>query len=132
MSHMFKNQSEQVLIIPAREGYNVIQVLDVNTCDFSLVNTLKFEKHTNAKIVTANKILGITRRTYMILNKEKFWPLYKAFGRSHFDYVMSIVEQQNLFQKLRILHILKTESTKYSNTFIQKSQVDMIVLFDIN
>ena len=38
---------------------------------------LKFEKHINAKIETANKILGIIRRTYMFLNMETFIPLYK-------------------------------------------------------
>ena len=42
----------------------------------------------NAKIVTANKILGIIRRTYMFLNKEIFLPLYKALVRSHFDYAI--------------------------------------------
>ena len=53
-------------------------------------SNLKFEKHINAKIVTANKILGIIRRRYLFLNKEIFLPLYKALVRSHFDYAMSI------------------------------------------
>ena len=52
-------------------------------------NSLKFEKHINAKIETTNKILGIIRRTYMFLNMEIFIPLYKALVCSHFDYAMS-------------------------------------------
>ena len=51
--------------------------------------SLKFEKHINAKIETANKILGIIRRTYMFFNMGIFIPLYKALVRSHFDYAMS-------------------------------------------
>ena len=49
---------------------------------------LKFEKHINAKIETANKILAIIGRTYMFLNIEIFIPLYKALVRSHFDYAI--------------------------------------------
>ena len=59
-------------------------------------SNLKFEKHINAKIVTANKILGIIRRTYMFLNKEIFLLLYKALVRSHFDYAMSIWNPHNI------------------------------------
>ena len=49
---------------------------------------LKFEKHINSKIGTANKILGIIRRAFMylrLLSAEVFIPLYKAMVRSHFD-----------------------------------------------
>ena len=55
-------------------------------------SNLKFEKHNNTKIVTANKIMGIIRsqRTYMFLNKDIFLPLYKALVGSHFDYAISI------------------------------------------
>ena len=54
---------------------------------------LKFEKHINSKIGTANKILGIIRRAFMYLSAEVFIPLYrlyKAMVRSHFDYAMVI------------------------------------------
>ena len=51
---------------------------------------LKFEKHINSKIGTANKILGIIRRAFMYLSAEVFIPLYKAMVRSHFDYAMII------------------------------------------
>ena len=51
---------------------------------------LKFEKHINGKIVTANKLVGIIRRSFMFLNEEIFVPLYKSLVRSHFDYGMSV------------------------------------------
>ena len=51
---------------------------------------LKFEKHINSKIDTANKILGIIRRSFMYLSAEIFIPLYKAMVRSHFYYAMVI------------------------------------------
>ena len=51
---------------------------------------MKFEKHINCKIGTANKILGIIRKSFMYLSAEVFIPLYKAVVRSHFDYAMII------------------------------------------
>ena len=69
------------------EMTKIEEIMDIRVI---MDSNLKFEKHINAKIVTANKILGIIRRTYMFLNKEIFLPLYKALVRSHFDYAMSI------------------------------------------
>ena len=51
---------------------------------------MKFEKHINNKIGTANNILRIIRRSFMYLSAEVFIPLYKAMVRSHFDYAMII------------------------------------------
>ena len=51
---------------------------------------LKFEKHINSKIGTANKILGIIKRTFMYLSAGVFIPLYKAMVRSHFYCAMIV------------------------------------------
>ena len=80
-------------------------------------------------------------RTYNILNKEIFLPLYKALVRSHFDYAMSIwnphmikfiesievynVGQQNLFQKLRILHILKALNLQNSYRRVRGDMIEV-------
>ena len=64
-----------------------------------MVHTLRFGKSTKvahgrtrviSKIDTANKILGIIRRSFMYLSAEIFIPLYKAMVKSHFDYAMVI------------------------------------------
>ena len=51
---------------------------------------LKFDKHINSKIKTANKVLGIIRRSFLYLSADILIPLYKVLVRSHFDYAMII------------------------------------------
>ena len=70
--------------------HEMTKIEEIKDIGVIMDSNLKFEKHINAKIVTANEILGNIRRTYMFLNKEIFLPLYKALVRSHFDYAMSI------------------------------------------
>ena len=70
--------------------YNMAQINDMKDIGVIMDSDLKFEKHINSKIDTANKILGIIRRSFMYLSAEIFIPLYKAMVRSHFDYAMVI------------------------------------------
>ena len=51
---------------------------------------LRCKKHVNGKIETANKLVGIIRRSFMFLDEEIFVPLYKALVHSHFDYAMAV------------------------------------------
>ena len=66
------------------------QINDMKDIGVIMDSDLKFEKHINSEIDTANKILGIIRRSFMYLSAEIFIPLYKAMVRSHFDYAMVI------------------------------------------
>ena len=70
--------------------YDMTQINDMKDIGVIIDSDLKFEKHINSKIGTANKILGIIRRAFMYLSAEVFIPLYKAMVRSHFDYAMII------------------------------------------
>ena len=70
--------------------YNMAQIHDMKVIGVIMDSDLKFEKHINSKIDTANKILGIIRRSFMYLSAEIFIPLYKAMVRSHFDHTMVI------------------------------------------
>ena len=58
--------------------HEMTKIEEIKDIGVIMDSNLKFEKHIKAKIVTANKILGIIRRTYMFLSKEIFLPLYKA------------------------------------------------------
>ena len=69
--------------------HDMSQIEEIKDIGVVVDKNLKFEKHINAKIETANKILEIIRRTYMFLNIEIFILLYKALVRSHFEYAMS-------------------------------------------
>ena len=67
------------------------QIHDMKDIGVIMDSDLKFEKHiSNSKIDTANKILGIIRRSFMYFGAEIFIPLYKAMVRSHFDYAIVI------------------------------------------
>ena len=55
--------------------HEMTKIEEIKDIGVIMDSNLKFKKHINAKIVTANKILGIIRRTYMFLNKEIFLPL---------------------------------------------------------
>ena len=68
--------------------YDMTQINDMKDIGVIIDSDLKFEKHINSKIGTANKILGIIRSSFMYLSAEVFIPLYKAMVRSHFDYAM--------------------------------------------
>jgi hypothetical protein len=51
---------------------------------------LSFEQHINAKVKTANKVMGIIRRTYKYLNIETFKKLYVGLVRPHLEYAQAI------------------------------------------
>ena len=70
--------------------YDMTQINDMKDIGVIIDSDLKFENQINSKIGTANKILGIIRRSFMYLSAEDFIPLYKAMVRSHFDYAMII------------------------------------------
>ena len=54
-------------------------------------SNLTFNEHINIKIDTANKILGIIRRSYRFINCETFLPSHRSMMRSHFDYAVSVL-----------------------------------------
>ena len=60
----------------------------------------------NIKIDTANKILGIIRRSYRFINCETFLPSYRSMVRSHFDYAVSV------WDPYKIKHILDIEDVQ--------------------
>ena len=66
------------------------QVKSIKDIGVTMDSELSFDEHINIKIDTANKIVGIIRRTYRYLNCENFLPLYKCLVRSHFDYAVSV------------------------------------------
>ena len=76
--------SEYVLSSHVTEKVDSIKDIGV-----TIDSNLTFNEHINIKIDTANKILGIIRRSYRFLNCETFLPLYRSIVRRHFDYAVS-------------------------------------------
>ena len=71
-------------------------------------SNLTFNEHINIKIDTANKMLGIIRRSYWFLNCETFLPLYRSMVRSHFDYAVSVWD----WDPYKIKHISDIEDVQ--------------------
>ena len=72
---------------------------------------LKFDKHINSKIETANKILGIIRRSFIYLDADILLPLYKALVRSHFDYAM-IIWNPHMVKHIESIEGVQRRATK--------------------
>ena len=69
---------------------SIEQVDSMKDIGVTIDSALTFDQHINMKIDTANKILGIIRRSYRFLNCETFLPLYKCMVRSYFDYAVCV------------------------------------------
>ena len=68
----------------------MIKTKEIKDIGVTIDCLLRFGKHVNGKIETANKLVGIIRRSFMFLDEETFVPLYKALVCSHFDYTMVV------------------------------------------
>ena len=88
--------------------HKMTKIEEIKDIGVIIDSNLKFEKHINAKIVTANKIQDIIRGTYMFLNKEIF---YKALVCSHFDYAMSIWNP-HMIKFIESIEIVQRRATK--------------------
>ena len=76
---------------PSEYGVHEIeQVQEIKDIGVTVDSLLSFKQHIYRKIVTANKIIGIIRRSYKYLDTEMFIPLYKCLIRSHFDYAVTV------------------------------------------
>ena len=56
----------------------------------SLDDKLKFDKHTEAQVNKANKVLGLIQRSFETLDKETLVWLFKALVRPHLEYCNTV------------------------------------------
>ena len=68
--------------LPSEHGVRQIeQVQEIKDIGVTVESLLSFKQHIYRKIDTANKIIGIIRRSYKYLDTEMFIPLYKCLIR---------------------------------------------------
>ena len=84
---------------------------------------LKFDRHINSKIETANKVLGIITRSFLYLSADFLIPLYKALVRSHFDYAM-IIWNPHLVKHIESIEGVQRRATKIIPEIIYHIQKD--------
>ena len=71
-------------------------LVNVQTCtekkDFGITfdNLLKFDVHIQNAVSKANRMIGILRYTFTLLDKVTYVQLYKAFIRPHVEYDSAI------------------------------------------
>ena len=53
-------------------------------------NDLNFKTHINSIVKKANRVMGITRRTFTNLNSEVFLPIFKSLVRPHLEYAAPV------------------------------------------
>ena len=53
-------------------------------------NELNFKTHINSIVKKANRVMGITRRTFTNLDSEVFLPIFKSLVRPHLEYAAPV------------------------------------------
>ena len=91
--------------------FDMTKVSEMKDIGVTVDSELKFDKHINTKIETANKILGIIRRSFIYLDADILLPLYKALVRSHFDYAM-IIWNPHMVKHIESIERVQCRATK--------------------
>ena len=91
--------------------FDMTKVSEMKDIGVTVDSELKFDKHINTKIETANKILGIIRRSFIYLDADILLPLYKALVRSHFDYAM-IIWNSHMVKHIESIEGVQRRATK--------------------
>ena len=73
--------------------------------------SLKFSKHTEIQMNKANRILGLIRRSYELLDGESLKRLYMALVRPHLDYCNSVCFPR-LIKDKKLLEGVQRRETK--------------------
>ena len=97
------------------EIHPMIKTEEIKDIGVTIDCRLRFEKHVNGKIETANKLVRIIRRSFMFLDEETFVPLYKALVRSHYDYAMAVWSPQ-LVKYINAIEDVQRRATKMTPT----------------
>jgi len=80
------------------EGNREYQLLDQNITKINeekdigvaIDSELSFKKHICEKVIKANSVFAVIRRTFKYLNAETFLPIYKTLVRTHLEYANSV------------------------------------------
>ena len=68
---------------------------------------LGFQEHISAKVMKANRMMGLIRRSFSYLDCDMFKRLYTTFVRPHLEYAQSVwsphlQKQINLLEKVTV------------------------------
>ena len=78
-------------------GSHIQQTNEEKDLGILVDKSLKFQKHINAQVLKANRMLGLIKRSFSYMDKEMFLTLYKSLVRPHLEYgstVWSIIHKK--------------------------------------
>ena len=82
---------DQLILKPATHQHPGIEhVLEEKDLGIIIDSELTFEEHIEAKLGTANQMLGLIRRNLTCCTAEIVIPLYKAFVRQHLEFGVTV------------------------------------------
>ena len=89
-------------LLPNNEKHTLSRTVNEKDIGVTFDEKITFENHIHAKVMTANKMMGLIRRSYKFLDQNNFIPLYKSLVRTHLDYAASVwsPSQQHLIDEL--------------------------------
>ena len=73
-----------------KSGEPIDTVQEEKDLGLTFDNKLKFSSHIKSCVKTANRNLGLIRRTFSYLNKDSFLHLFKSLVRPHLEYGSSV------------------------------------------
>ena len=86
-----------------KDGHGGLHDLEEATTEKDLGVTiddhLKFTDHVQAKVNTANKLLGFIRHSFQHLDKEIFTLLYKCLVRPHLEFASCVWSPQHKYNR---------------------------------
>ena len=91
--------------------HNLSQVANEKDLGVTVDEELKFKKHIEDKISTANKMLGIIRHTFKHLDNRSFCMLYKSLVRPHLEYA-SVIWSPHTKQYQEMIEKVQRRATK--------------------
>ena len=106
--HIGRREPEQSLQLG---NHTLDRVQEEKDLGVTFETSLKFKKHIQEKILKANSMFGIIRRTFHHLDKDTFLPLYKGMVRSHLDFCASVYAPINL-QEVNRIEAVQRRATK--------------------
>ena len=106
--------SENYYLKPEGEKYNISRSDKEKDLGVIFDEKLTFKQHIMAKVATANKMMGLIRRTYRFLNVKTFIKLYKTLVRVHLDYAASFWSPSSV-HLIDELEAVQRRATKVTN-----------------
>ena len=85
-----EDNTTDYVMVPNNEEIKIKKADSEKDLGVVMDNKLLFPEHISSKVLTANKILGLSFRTFTYMDKVMFLDLYKTLVRQHLEYATPV------------------------------------------